>query len=68
MRYVQETIGSGAGKIWEALNVEAGQNLSSLESSTGLKKDDIILALGWLFCEGKIESVKEGRGFKFSLK
>lgn len=70
MRYVQDTIGAGAGKIWEALNANKaeGQNVSGLEKATGLKKDDILLALGWLFCEGKVISSKAGRGVKFYLK
>lgn len=70
MRFDQGTIGAGAGKVWEALNTnkEEGLNMSGLEKATELKKDDVVLALGWLFCEDKVVSVKVGRTFKFFLK
>ena len=68
MRYGSESIGDGAGKIWRALSENDGLNVSALEKATGLKKEDVLLSLGWLFSEDKIVSSKAGRGVKFSLK
>ena len=61
MRYVQETIGTGAGKIWEALNIESGQSVSMLEKATGLKKEDIkiVLEKDHLTLKGERKTEKE---------
>ncbi len=68
MRYSAATIGSNAGKIWGVLSTEGELNISGLEKTTSLKKEDILLALGWLYKEGKIESKQVGKGVKFYLK
>lgn len=67
MRYAQESIGVNAGKIWESLADSPKQTISSLEKTTKLKKEDILLALGWLFKEGKINCESVGKAIKVSL-
>lgn len=66
-RYASESIGGNAGKVWAALCENKEQNISALEKSTGLKKEDILLSIGWLFKEGKLDSKKVGRGVVFFL-
>jgi hypothetical protein len=68
MRYTCEEIGANAGKIWESLSSTPTQTLSSLEKTTGLKKEDLLLAIGWLMKEEKLFSERFGKSIKFSLK
>lgn len=67
MRYEVENIGTNAGKIWNALEKNREQSLSALEKSTKLKKEDLLLALGWLFKEGKLNCETVGKSIKISL-
>jgi hypothetical protein len=67
MRYSHELIGKNAGAIWQTLSENSGQSLSMIEKNTKLKKEDILLALGWLFKEGKLSCEQVGRGMKFYL-
>ncbi|MGM0508529.1 MAG: winged helix-turn-helix domain-containing protein [Fusobacteriota bacterium] len=68
MRYNPETIGNNSGKIWEVLNGSEEANISELTRKTNLKKEDVLLAIGWLSSEGKLDATKKGRGVKFKLK
>lgn len=68
MRYSAAVIGANSGKIWEVLSNDGELNISGLEKTTSLKKEDILLALGWLYKEGKIGSKQVGKGVKFYLK
>ncbi len=68
MRYTSERIGKNAGEIWESLSITSNQTLSSLEKTTGLKKEDLLLAIGWLMKEDKLVSEKFGKSIKFTLK
>lgn len=67
MRYSNELIGKNAEVIWQTLSNNSGQSLSMLEKNTKLKKEEILLALGWLFKEGKLFCKQVGKGMKFSL-
>jgi len=67
MRYSEETIGNNAGIIWKSLSENPNQTISSIEKSTELKKDDLLLALGWLFKEGKIKCEMIGKTTSISL-
>ncbi|MBN1467608.1 MAG: winged helix-turn-helix domain-containing protein [Fusobacteriaceae bacterium] len=68
MRYSSEKIGNDAGKIWESLNASPKQTIKSLEQATELKREEILLALGWLFKEDKIFAETAGSSVKVSLK
>lgn len=68
MRYSTEKIGINAGEIWASLVSQANQSIPSLERTTGLKREDILLALGWLFKEDKITIEAIGNTVKISLK
>ncbi len=68
MRYSTEKIGINAGKIWASLSTNANQTLASLERTTELKRDEVLLALGWLFKEDKVAIETVGNSVKVSLK
>ncbi|OQY09850.1 MAG: hypothetical protein B6I28_02220 [Fusobacteriia bacterium 4572_132] len=68
MRYTEEIIGQSAGKVWNVLSEKGELNLAALIKETSLKKEDILLAIGWLTKENKMESFKKGRGVSFKLK
>ncbi len=68
MRYSTEKIGINAGKLWASLSTNANQTLASLERTTELKRDEVVLALGWLFKEDKVAIETVGNSVKVSLK
>ena len=68
MRYSTERIGINAGKLWASLSTNANQTLASLERTTELKRDEVLLALGWLFKEDKVAIETVGNSVKVSLK
>mgnify|MGYP003390738124 len=68
MRYSTAKIGINAGKLWASLSTNANQTLASLERTTELKRDEVLLALGWLFKEDKVAIETVGNSVKVSLK
>ena len=68
MRYSTEKIGINAGKLWASLSTNANQTLASLERTTELKRDEVLLALGWLLKEDKVAIETVGNSVKVSLK
>jgi len=68
MKYAVAKIGENSGKVWEALNTEGALSLKALEEKTGVKKDELLLAVGWLMKEEKVEGKKEGRTEVLYLK
>lgn len=63
-----KTIGSAAGSIWKYLSKNETASITKLASETGLGKNDIQRALGWLAREDKINIVQKGRIETISLK
>ena len=50
-----ETIGTNAGLVWNALNANNGQTIKDLKKATKIKTDKVLFsALGWLAREGKL--------------
>ncbi|MBZ4682729.1 MAG: Winged helix-turn-helix domain [Fusobacteriaceae bacterium] len=68
MKYSFEMIGKNAGIIWQNLADKPKQSISELEKSTKLKRDEVLLAIGWLIKEDKLNYEIVGRGTKFYLK
>lgn len=68
MKYSFEKTGEIAGKVWNYLNENGATGIKEIVNNTELKKNDILLALGWLFREEKIETEKKGRTIVFFLK
>ncbi|MEE4311567.1 MAG: winged helix-turn-helix domain-containing protein [candidate division KSB1 bacterium] len=63
-----EEIGEFAGVIWRILAENEPMTLSALKRES--KGNDFMVhaAIGWLAREGKLESMKSGRGIKIGLK
>ena len=50
-----ETIGTTAGIVWNALNANNGLTVKELKKATKIKQDKVLFsALGWLAREGKV--------------
>ncbi len=65
---MSDTIGVTAGKIWEYLDKNGASSVSKVTKETGVSRNDIQRAIGWLAKEGKLDFVMEGRTELLSLK
>ncbi|KAF3984613.1 MAG: winged helix-turn-helix domain-containing protein [Methylococcales symbiont of Hymedesmia sp. n. MRB-2018] len=63
-----DTIGVAAGKIWEYLNNKDATSVSKVTKETGLSKNEVQRAIGWLAKEDKLNIETEGRTELLSLK
>ncbi len=68
MKIGMEKVGKNSGEIWKVLNEKGALTAKLLEEATGLKKDEMFLALGWLIKEEKVATKKEGRSEVIYLK
>ncbi|NLK62862.1 MAG: winged helix-turn-helix domain-containing protein [Fusobacteria bacterium] len=68
MRYDNIEIGKNTGELWKYLEENPKSSLRQLVRETKIPKNDILLALGWLFKEDKIISEETKREIFFSLK
>ncbi|MBF6648599.1 MULTISPECIES: winged helix-turn-helix domain-containing protein [unclassified Methylobacter] len=62
------TIGEAAGKIWRYLEENGPASVSKVTSETGISKNDIQRAIGWLAKEDKLSIEMKGRAETLSLK
>lgn len=65
-----ETIGTWAGLVWNALNETEVLNLKQLKKITKLKDKETFAAIGWLAREGKIDvrtNPEDEKDFLFTL-
>lgn len=63
-----ETIGDAAGKIWHFLNENGEASVNKVTTETGLSKNDVQRAIGWLAKEDKLNIEMNGRVETLSLK
>lgn len=68
MRYEGDSIGLNTGNIWSYLNKNPKSSLRQIVRETGIAKNDVLLALGWLFKEDKVVTEETKREIYFSLK
>lgn len=61
-------IGVAAGKIWHYLDKNGPSSVTKITTDTGVGKNDIQRAIGWLAKEGKLEIELKGRVETLSLK
>ena len=61
-------IGEAAGKLWLFLEKNGASSPSKIEKETGLSKNDLQRAIGWLAKEDKILIEVSGRTETLSLK
>ncbi|MGZ8190495.1 MAG: winged helix-turn-helix domain-containing protein [Methylococcaceae bacterium] len=62
------TIGEAAGKVWEYLDKNGPSSVTKITTETGVSKNDIQRAIGWLLKEGKLLIEMNGRTETLSLK
>ena len=61
-------IGDAAGKVWEYLNQNGPASVTKITNETGISKNDIQRAIGWLLKEDKLTIEVVGRTETVSLK
>jgi hypothetical protein len=65
---VESIFGMKAGVVWEALNKNGPSNIGDIVKATGLRRELVYGALGWLGREGKISVERRGKAIIFSLR
>ena len=60
-------IGESAGVVWRTLAAKGPLSFAQLVKASGAPRDSVMLALGWLAREDKLE-FEEGRTLKVGLK
>jgi predicted HTH transcriptional regulator len=65
---MNEVIGNAAGKIWKFLNENGEASVTKVTTETGINKNDIQRAIGWLLKEDKLQIEMKGRAETLSLK
>jgi DNA-binding Lrp family transcriptional regulator len=61
------SIGDSAGKIWKFLNKNGPTSVSKVSTETGISKNEVQRAIGWLAREEKILLEQKGRTETISL-
>ena len=61
-------IGILAGKVWKKLDKNSAMTASALAKALDAKNNDLMMALGWLLREDKLEVTKVANSTKYSLK
>lgn len=62
-----EGLGVSAGRVWKALSETSQVSATKLSETTGLDRNEIQRAIGWLAREGKIRVERKGKNEFFSL-
>ena len=62
------TIGDAAGKVWQYLNQNGSASVTKITTETGINKNDMQRAIGWLLKEDKLSIEVKGRIETLSLK
>jgi predicted HTH transcriptional regulator len=61
-------IGDTSGKIWQYLNQNGSASVTKITNETGINKNDVQRAIGWLLKEDKLAIEVIGRTETLSLK
>ena len=64
---IESIFGTKAGIVWEFLNNNGPGNIGDIAKATGLRRELVYAALGWLGRENKIVVERRGRAMVFSL-
>jgi hypothetical protein len=65
---MNEIIGDAAGKVWHYLDKNGEASVSKVTTETGLGKNEVQRAIGWLLKEDKLHIETVGRTETLSLK
>ncbi len=63
-----DLIGDAAGKVWEYLDKNGPSSVTKITTDTGITKNDMQRAIGWLSKEDKLVVEMKGRTETLSLK
>jgi predicted RNA-binding protein (virulence factor B family) len=61
-------IGDAAGKVWEYLDQNGSASVTKITNETGISKNEVQRAIGWLLKEDKLTIEVAGRTETVSLK
>jgi hypothetical protein len=61
-------IGTAAGKVWQFLDKNGPSNITKIGTETGVAKNELQRAIGWLCKEGKLSIEIKGKVETISLK
>ncbi|MDD1649156.1 MAG: winged helix-turn-helix domain-containing protein [Methylococcaceae bacterium] len=62
-----ENVGVAAGTVWASLSESGQASATKLAEATGLDRNDVQRAIGWLAREGKISVERKGKNEFFTL-
>lgn len=62
------SIDDAAGKVWQYLDQNGATSVTKMTKETGINKNDVQRAIGWLLKEGKLVIEVVGRTELLSLK
>ncbi|MCX7104593.1 MAG: winged helix-turn-helix domain-containing protein [Methylococcales bacterium] len=65
---MQNKIDDAAGQVWRFLDKNGSTSVSKITNETGLNKNDVQRAIGWLLKEDKLIIEAVGRTETLSLK
>lgn len=65
---MSNTIGDAAGAVWEYLDKNGPSSVNKVTTETGINKNDVQRAIGWLSKEDKLSIEMIGRAETLSLK
>jgi hypothetical protein len=62
-----QNIGETAGVVWQFLEEHGRTTLTTVVRAIGVHSDMVLMAVGWLAREGKVELVQEKRSVYIQL-
>ncbi|MDO9047504.1 MAG: winged helix-turn-helix domain-containing protein [Methylobacter sp.] len=65
---MSNTIGDTAGIVWEYLDKNGPSSVNKVTTETGINRNDVQRAIGWLCKEDKLSIEMIGRAETLSLK
>jgi hypothetical protein len=65
---MEAEIGTAAGLVWRQLEPQRPKTLRKLKTETKLSDQLLLLALGWLAREGKLDFAKNKKSLTVTLK
>lgn len=64
----EESIGYAAGEVWNILHAGGPQTIAAIKKVATVSGDAVVMAIGWLAREGKLQFDASGRSVKVSLR
>ncbi len=65
---LESIFGLMAGTVWDSLNRNGSSTINDIVKSTGLRRELVYGALGWLGRENKLIAERHGKGLIFTLR